>query len=70
VPTQTPQPTASPSQQTTLSSFPIETAVIAAVAIAVIIAVFALAFKKGYITIETVDEEDKGQEENHDDYNI
>jgi hypothetical protein len=62
VPSQTPQPTASP--------FPTETAVIAAVAIAVIIALFALAFKKGYITIETVDEEDKGQEENHDDYSI
>jgi hypothetical protein len=43
---------------------------IAAVAIAVLIAVFAFAFKKGYITIETVDEEDKGQEENHDDYSI
>jgi hypothetical protein len=56
-PSQTPQPTA--------SLFPIETAVIAAAAIAVI-AVFAFAFKKGYITIEVVDEENP--QENSDDY--
>jgi hypothetical protein len=32
--------------------------------------VFALAFKKGYITVEVVDEQEgKGQEENQD-YNI
>jgi hypothetical protein len=33
------------------------------------VVVFALAFKKGYITIEIADE-DKSQEENREDYSI
>jgi hypothetical protein len=73
-PTNTPTPTASaspaPSQtpQPTTSPFPTETAVIAVIAVATLIAVFALAFKKGYITIEVVDEENP--QENQDDYTI
>jgi hypothetical protein len=60
-PSQTLQPTGSPSQQTTASSFPIETAVITAEAVAAIIVVLAFAFKKGYITIKIVDEENPKQ---------
>ena len=47
-PSQTPQPTNSP--------FPTEAALIAVVAIVIIVALFALALKKGYITIEVVKE--------------
>jgi hypothetical protein len=41
---------------------------IAATAIVALVAVFALAFKKGYITIEPVDEENP--QETQDDYTI
>ena len=67
-PSQTLQPTASPSPQTTVSSFSIETAEIATASVAVIIAVFAFAFKKGCITIELADEENP--QETSDDYTI
>jgi hypothetical protein len=41
-----------------------------ATVVAVLVAVFVLVFKKGYIAIEAVDkQEGEGQEENHD-YNI
>jgi hypothetical protein len=61
-PSPSPNPTASPAPsqtpQPTTSPFPTETAVIAVIAVATLIAVFALAFKKGYISVEVVDEED------------
>jgi hypothetical protein len=71
-PSPSPNPTASPAPsqtpQPTTSPFPTETAVIAVIAVATLIAGFALAFKKGYITIEVVDEENP--QENQDDYTI
>jgi hypothetical protein len=60
--------TTSPTSTTENSPFTTEIVLIAAVAIALIIAVFAFAFKKGYITIEVVDEENP--QENSDDYTI
>jgi hypothetical protein len=72
VPSQSPEPTNSPSptptSQQETNQFPTETAVIAVIAVATLIAVFALAFKKGYITIEVVDEENP--QETQDDYTI
>jgi hypothetical protein len=66
-PSPSPNPTASPAPsqtpQPTTSPFPTQTAVIAVIAVATLIAVFALAFKKGYITIETVDEETPEEKE-------
>jgi hypothetical protein len=62
VPSQSPESTNSPSptptSQPETNQFPTQTALIVAVAIATLIAVFALAFKKGYISVEVVDEED------------
>jgi hypothetical protein len=49
------------------NSFPTQTVLIAVVAIAVIVAVFALAMKKGYVTIEVVEE---SPEESSEDYSI
>ncbi len=60
-------PSSSPMPATT-NKFPIQTAAIVASAVAALVVVFALALKKGYITIEVVDEEENGQEE--DDYPI
>jgi hypothetical protein len=72
VPSQSPEPTnsSSPTQtsQPENNQFPTQTTAIAAAAIAILVAVFALAFKKGYITIEVVEEE-KPQEAS-DDYTI
>ena len=67
--TPTPTPTPTPTSQPETNQFPTQTAVIAVIAVATLIAGFALAFKKGYITIEIADE-DKSQEENQEDYNI
>jgi hypothetical protein len=71
-PSQSPEPTNSPSSTPTsqpeTNQFPTQTAAIAAVAIVALIAGFGLAFKKGYITIETVDEENP--EGTSDDYTI
>jgi cell division protein FtsN len=61
VPSQTPQPIASPSEQATSSHFPTETAVMVAVVIAVIVTGLAFAFKIGYLAIEVI-EVDKSQE--------
>ena len=72
VPSQSPEQTNSPSptpiSQQETNQFPTQTVAIAVIAVATLIAVFALAFKKGYITIETVDEENP--EETSDDYTI
>jgi hypothetical protein len=48
------------------SFLPTEIALVAAVAVAVLIAVLGLAFKKGYVSVEVVNEEGSGQEENQD----
>lgn len=65
-PSNTPNLTASPTPsqilQPTASPFPIETVVIAAVVIAMLIAVFVFAFQKGYVTIEIVNEENPKEE--------
>jgi hypothetical protein len=52
---------------TLIQPFPVE-ALIAVAAIVIIVAVFALALKKGYITIKVVDEENP--QETSDDYTI
>ena len=70
-PTPTPSPSPSPTSTSPPSQtnpFPAETIALAAAAITIVIAVFALALKKGYITIETVVEE--SPEETPEDYNI
>jgi hypothetical protein len=67
-PSRTFQPTVSPKQQAISSQFPTETVTLAAVIMALIIASFALVFKKGYISIEVVDEENP--QETQDDYTI
>ena len=61
-PSQTNQPSSTP-QANQAASFPIQTALVAAGVIAVVVAVCVLAFKKGYITIEMVNEEDPVVEE-------
>jgi len=55
-----------PAESPQTNSFTTQTALIATV-IAIIIAVFTLALKKGYVTIETVEE---SPEENPEDYSI
>jgi hypothetical protein len=55
--TPTANPTTTPALQPETNQFPTQTVAIAAVAIAVLLAVFALALKKGYIKVEVVDEE-------------
>ena len=64
-PSQTPAPTPTPTQTNLFST---ETMLILASVAAVLVVLSAVAFKKGYITIKVVDEEEKSQEE--DDYAI
>ena len=66
--TNSPSPTPTSQQET--NQFPTQTAAIAATAIAALVAVFALAFKKGYITIEVVEENPEGSEDKSEDYTI
>ena len=54
-PENTNSPAPTPTSQPETNQFPTQTVAIVAIVIAALIAVFALAFKKGYITIETVD---------------
>ena len=60
-PSQTQQPTSTPTTET--NKFPTETMLIVVAAIAIIIALLAFAFKKGYITLETVDEQENPDED-------
>jgi ADP-ribose pyrophosphatase YjhB (NUDIX family) len=59
LPSQTQQPTATPAADS--SSFPTMTVLIAVAAVTAIVAFFGLSFKKGYITIETVDDADNSE---------
>ncbi|XES76060.1 MAG: LamG-like jellyroll fold domain-containing protein [Candidatus Bathyarchaeia archaeon] len=59
LPLQTQQPTATPAADS--SSFPTMTVLIAVAAVTAIVAFFGLSFKKGYITIETVDDADNSE---------
>jgi hypothetical protein len=60
----TASPTATSTPKTPRS--PTKTALITATAIVALVAVFALSFKKGYITIEVIDEPPQKPEENSD----
>jgi hypothetical protein len=66
--TPTPNPTATPTLQPETNMFPTQTVAIATVAIVVLVTSSALAFKKGYLLVEVVN--DKGGEtiENEGDY--
>ena len=67
--TSTPTPTLTPTPTPTqTNSFPTKTILIAASAIIALVSVFVLAFKKGYVTIEVINEENP--QEASDDYTI
>jgi hypothetical protein len=61
-PSTSPSQTQQPTDSTKANQFPIQTVLIAVAAIAAVIALFALAFKKGYITIETEETPSNPQE--------
>jgi hypothetical protein len=70
VPTSTPisNPTSAPTLPPEANQLPIQAIAIIAIAIPLVIAVFGLAFRKGYIRIEVVDEE--GSDEKAEDFSI
>jgi hypothetical protein len=64
--TPTPTPTIKPTLQPELSQFPTQTVTIVIILVLMFVVVFGLALKKGYITIEVVDEESTSESQQED----
>jgi hypothetical protein len=61
-------PSSTPTSRLETNQFPTQTALIGVVAVFVVVAILALAFKKGFITVEVFDEEE--QKETSQDFSI